>query len=825
VPDPLYVEGTIASSTTDDVELNLRYVTGSWSGSPKAVHFTIKPDAGNTPAQATEIDITKPIFEAVGPADPEDWYKFTVDSGGLFSIELGFDDPNANLDWYVFSTSDTTNPVASGNTSTNPEVAVAGLSPGQYYLQVVDVGSLTAPCSFTVTTTKTLTLNVDIDVDSDRSGSVEGTPTEENLEEQQTAIVPVNCDDDDRDGQRDCDNTTIESGDTDLVEVVLQQCAIPSAYSAFFGVVGSYGNNCNIFDNAGVRIIGPGGANTYTLTEADKTALAAGPLTFRIEATQFASPDHTEFEIRFFVVWGSEGPVIWDRVKMRPSPFVLLAGTEPSSEVYATDHQSGFPNAVGATVTIPKAIYDDRWVQDEMEIGFTSWPASAPGGVRWMHVVWNLDRNRGLDAWVRTLLGQDMGHFEGGGYAEGGDVELIPGGIANQHGQHGEHGVVITGYTSSIGPFIHAQGVQCLDAGYSIVKCDTSWLSVGHIDEIFSFLPSDKVAIADPQSAADILAMYVTEDAGGPSANISATSTSLRHSGKTWTTDQWANGFIEINSGAGSGQVRRIASNTADTINIYAANPWDTLPGQDSHYELISQSAYTMMFLDTGGEWSCGVVTEQTTDDWSFVDVTQNWALPTDWWWYVTIVDGKGAGQMKQVYRMEDYLGKRCKVIMNERWEDNKHPDKTSRYIVFRAPKNFGYPPNQFPACTPVITALNWHRDQLDYQDDIDGARETFQIYIGSQWPDDFVKIPAIFIEDPAPDRSGAMAWLPSVVNMLIKDQSLTTATTFAFLNSTPFETLSDTSYIDDWPQYHCYGGGVHCGTNVKRAVTNPKWW
>jgi len=34
-----------------------------------------------------------------------------------------------------------------------------------------------------------------------------------------------------------------------------------------------------------------------------------------------------------------------------------------------------------------------------------------------------------------------------------------------------------------------------------------------------------------------------------------------------------------------------------------------------------------------------------------------------------------------------------------------------------------------------------------------------------------------------------------------------------------------DVHFIDDWNEYHCYYGEIHCGTNVKRTPPTVNWW
>lgn len=72
----------------------------------------------------------------------------------------------------------------------------------------------------------------------------------------------------------------------------------------------------------------------------------------------------------------------------------------------------------------------------------------------------------------------------------------------------------------------------------------------------------------------------------------SATGTTLVHTGKTWTVNQWAKSQVRIVEGTGVGQVRNITSNTADTLTVPA---WGTNPDATSRYVIEPSDDY--MFL------------------------------------------------------------------------------------------------------------------------------------------------------------------------------------------------------------------------------------
>lgn len=58
----------------------------------------------------------------------------------------------------------------------------------------------------------------------------------------------------------------------------------------------------------------------------------------------------------------------------------------------------------------------------------------------------------------------------------------------------------------------------------------------------------------------------------------------LTNSGKSWTTNQWANYQIRITSGTGAGQIRTISSNTGTAITV--SSNWTTQPDNTSQYSI-----------------------------------------------------------------------------------------------------------------------------------------------------------------------------------------------------------------------------------------------
>lgn len=88
------------------------------------------------------------------------------------------------------------------------------------------------------------------------------------------------------------------------------------------------------------------------------------------------------------------------------------------------------------------------------------------------------------------------------------------------------------------------------------------------------------------------------------------TSTTLKdtgngsYSGLSWPTDRFAGAYIRIIRGTGQGQVRQIASNTADTFTVTAA--WDVTPVTDNSEYVVYSTEWFVELGSTG----LGVVTD-----------------------------------------------------------------------------------------------------------------------------------------------------------------------------------------------------------------------
>lgn len=227
---------------------------------------------------------------------------------------------------------------------------------------------------------------------------------------------------------------------------------------------------------------------------------------------------------------GVEHVLASDRIMMRVAPWIMLPNTQPAKRIFTCELANGLDNnqqfldELGAAVAqeglqlevIPPRIHrGDRWIQDEIEIGYTrSHRGQLP-------VVFDSPRDRQLDDWPEIgLLGQDFGHFVvGGGVPNSldsfGNLEVSPPVVVD--GRAYPLGRIIVGgrrkgdfshesrqMMAEVRQFLFAQKVQFP------FEVFTDWLDVGHVDEIVCFVPSQtgsgfKVLLASTREVKAIL--------------------------------------------------------------------------------------------------------------------------------------------------------------------------------------------------------------------------------------------------------------------------------------------------------------------------------
>ncbi|KAF6345268.1 peptidyl arginine deiminase 1 [Rhinolophus ferrumequinum] len=207
-----------------------------------------------------------------------------------------------------------------------------------------------------------------------------------------------------------------------------------------------------------------------------------------------------------------EVPLFTDTVVFRMSPWIMTPNTQPPLELYVCSvldrHGSNekFLKDISALVLKAKCKLiicpwtenrNDRWIQDEMEFGYVEAPHKS------FPVVFDSPRDRGLkDFAYKKILGPDFGYvtreipFAGAsGLDSFGNLDISP--PVTVGGKEYPLGRILIGsnfprsggrrMAKVVRDFLKAQQVQ------APVELYSDWLSVGHVDEFLSFVPtSDK---------------------------------------------------------------------------------------------------------------------------------------------------------------------------------------------------------------------------------------------------------------------------------------------------------------------------------------------
>ena len=377
-----------------------------------------------------------------------------------------------------------------------------------------------------------------LSVDADRDGALD--PPGADLvtwDATRGAILLANVDDDASRGDSDAADDVVD-GDADIDDLApLAVSAWPDApdgASATLAVDGVAAPPVRLF-----RVTGdPASAAGYAVDDAsgatlDAAALRAGAR-FALEAVDFASSTaeggfggavEATLEVR-----DDAGAVVAREVaRLRVAPVVFQHDLARAEAVYYTDF--GFdsapllrglkPAAQAADALTPVGLaVDDQWAQDYFDVGLTSRPG--PGGVPVVMKVALRSAQPWRDAGAVTtdqLRGPGWGtvftHAEpyddqtlGDSLNSFGNWTVVP---PHEHaGTSWPLGRHLWGRSATIAPdavfeeFVRAQRVQ------GELHIDTTWLYVGHVDELVSFVPATtphgfRLLVASPKRARQML--------------------------------------------------------------------------------------------------------------------------------------------------------------------------------------------------------------------------------------------------------------------------------------------------------------------------------
>jgi protein-arginine deiminase len=345
-------------------------------------------------------------------------------------------------------------------------------------------------------------------------------------------IIP-NIDDDDGNGVADFKDAGVAGiGEDDLLEVIVDPgVALPDGALLSAEVPKAWTGLVRIFD---VSAGGPARPLKGKLPLKPIPSGVAGTA-LAIEVGAFAGPGRPrdiEIGLRFET---RDGTLVSRKtVTCRVAPFLISSCLDPADAVHVvrTKLTEAFADALeplvqraGSRLQVfhhPSLEEHDIWFQDATEIGY-----AAVGG-RLMHVALQGNRGQGLDTlFANSVLAKGAGVIHEGRFrgrsAEWidwyGNLEVSP--PVEAGGRVFPHGRIYAGRqgTRAMHPdviaFLEAQGAQG-----PILWLDTSWLLIGHVDEVVSWVPARcgapyRMLVPSPRLALEILRQAEKDAPGG----------------------------------------------------------------------------------------------------------------------------------------------------------------------------------------------------------------------------------------------------------------------------------------------------------------------
>ncbi|KAM9299539.1 protein-arginine deiminase type-1-like [Gastrophryne carolinensis] len=223
--------------------------------------------------------------------------------------------------------------------------------------------------------------------------------------------------------------------------------------------------------------------------------------------------------------------VFIEKVTFRVAPWIMTPNTQKPIEVFVCNVKtnddfvkslSEFVKKSRAPLTVCqyKDNQGDRWIQDEMEFGYTEAPHKK------LPVVFDSPRDRGLKNFpCKQVLGPDFGYVtrevaETSTLDAFGNLEVSPPVTAD--GKDYPLGRILYGgsltksgeqMTEVVTQFLNAQLVQ------SPIRLFSTWLLVGHIDEFMSFVPANdkkgfRLLLASPRACLELFSQKQKEGHG-----------------------------------------------------------------------------------------------------------------------------------------------------------------------------------------------------------------------------------------------------------------------------------------------------------------------
>jgi hypothetical protein len=311
----------------------------------------------------------------------------------------------------------------------------------------------------------------------------------------------------------------------------------PAGWTARISVPVADQNKVRIFNGiaaGSAEVIGPttGAVHNFPIGGGG----VAFPMTFGMEGTQYWTQAWKgKIRITLEVLDNHNNVRDREHAKVRVAPWMIGHHLNPVTDVYVLNEPSVAHGAFRAALAAPVGganlrtalsvnYAGDRWFRDIMKVGYSSVPHGAVGPAWNVHSVLRTANDRRLThnhslldryPW-REMIGANIGYTTplypyvvGSSLDSFGNLECSP--PVRVGGRRYRFGRIVYGHDpmrpmqQAVRDFLAAQRIQ------RPFPVDTSWLDVGHVDEVFSFCPMPsaphgfKVLIASPNEARTIL--------------------------------------------------------------------------------------------------------------------------------------------------------------------------------------------------------------------------------------------------------------------------------------------------------------------------------
>lgn len=256
-------------------------------------------------------------------------------------------------------------------------------------------------------------------------------------------------------------------------------------------------------------------------------------------------------------------------------PFVVVPSTAPPELAYASDTAGwasrlvdskvmGFHRVISVTETPQAAEFNPEWTTDEWIFGCLG---TRPAVVQ-------MSGQRGLASWAeRHFPLEGIAYVAAKGerpwpqrrFDQGGNLIVSP-----PLPSRFPHGRIVVGRDMDVRlkEFFKFQRVQTGPKG-DLVEVDTSWLRVGHVDEVVAFLPgaggrSFHLVLPDPEKGFELLSKAPSERVLFAAPGAAETFGNVLAAGPRWLEAEFGKSdgtsweYVRIISGKGAGQVARV---------------------------------------------------------------------------------------------------------------------------------------------------------------------------------------------------------------------------------------------------------------------------